>query len=319
MSEQLPVSAIQRLVSKPAGPLGFGTGFLHHVGDRGEAVRLLRQAFDAGITYFDTARLYGEGICEGLLGEAFAGQRDRIVIATKVGILPPGRDLAKRAVGKAASLARKIGPLRAVVPEPAIRYPMFGVFDVPRMRTSFETSLRELKTDHVDLLLLHECTAADVANSDVTGFLDTLVQEGKVRAWGVAPRDVDMIEIDRSGTAYGDVTQFADAIRGEVPAQSAPALVVTHSCLGSSFQETLSRLKTDSGLAARWGEAVGMDVSDPAALAKLFLARAMQRNPDGVVLFSTTRADRLGPNLEAVGLLASLDVVSAFSGLLEAV
>ena len=53
--------------------------------DEGEAIRLLRYAFEKGITFYDTANQYGGGRAEGLLGQAFAGMHDKVVIATKVG------------------------------------------------------------------------------------------------------------------------------------------------------------------------------------------------------------------------------------------
>lgn len=310
------LSKVRALAS--SGPLGFGTGFLHLAGDKATCVRLLRNAFDAGVTYFDTARLYGEGACEAMLAEAFAARRSDVFLATKVGILPPQWTLGARISAKAAHILRKAPPLRAVVAEPEDRHPVFGVFDRPRMQASFEASLRALKTDHVDLLLLHECTLADVQRDEVQGFIGQMVREGKAKAFGVAPTPEAMLEIARAGVAYGDAAQFDGAIRAGFPPDGAanPALIITHSCLGDRFRETAARLQQDEVLKARWSAALGLDASDPGVVAQAFLARAIQQNPGGIVLFSTTRADRLRRNLEAASWLGMPERMAALPGLL---
>lgn len=318
MSQRAPVDAVTRLVSKSSGRLGFGTGLLHHVNDSKSAVSLLRQANDLGVTYFDTARLYGDGRCEGLIGEAFSHMREDVIIATKVGILPTPRDLRTRVQGKAATLLRRLPPLRRVVPEPAPQRPEFGVFDRDRMQRSFETSLQQLRTDHVDLLLLHECTLEDVRRPEVTDFLDQMVREGKARAYGVAPTPEAMRAIAGSGAPYGAVAQFDGGLREGISfaGVSPPALMVTHSCLGDSFRSMLKRLQEDGALKQRWSSALGVDTGDPALVAQAFLAHALHQNSGGIVLFSTTQPDRLRANLEAPAWLSAPDKIAALSQLL---
>jgi len=318
MSQRASVDAVTRLVSKSSGPLGFGTGLLHHVKDSRSAVSLLRQAHDQGVTYFDTARLYGDGRCEGLMGEAFSHMRKDVIIATKVGILPTPRDLRTRVQGKAATLLRRLPPLRRVVPEPPVQRPEFGVFDRDRMQRSFETSLQQLRTDHVDLLLLHECTLDDVRRPEVTEFLEQMVRDGKARAYGVAPAPEAMRAIAGSGAPYGAVAQFDAALRESTSFEGAapPALIVTHSCLGERFRSALKRLKEDEAFKQRWSSALGDGADDPALVAQAFLAHALHQNSGGIVLFSTTRPDRLRTNLEASAWLTAPDKIAAFSQLL---
>jgi D-threo-aldose 1-dehydrogenase len=313
MHEQVVQNFAIRLFGKPSGPFGFGTGLLHHAGGRSNGVRLLREAHDQGISYFDTARLYAYGEAEGLLGEAFSHIRNDVIIATKVGILPVRRDLVTRATGKASALLRRIPPLKALVPEPKVQHPEFGVFDRKRMLQSLETSLKLLRTDHVDVLLLHECTPDDVRSDEVRAFLDQTVREGKARMYGVAPTAREMGAIAASGAPYGDVAQFDAAIRGGFPIQGSakPALVVTHSCLGQHFRNMVNRLETDAALRESWARAVGIEARDRAGVAQAFLANALVQNPDGVVLFSTTRPDRLAANLAAQSWLTSPDKCAA--------
>lgn len=318
MTSYPSVDAVSRLLSRPSGPLGFGTGLLHCVNDPRSAVELLRKAHEEGVTYFDTARLYGDGRCEAMVGEAFAHIRGEVLIATKVGILPPASGFAIRAQGKAQALLRRISPLRAIVPPPTVRFPEFDVFDRQRMQQSLETSLKELRTDHVDVLLLHECKPEHVHSEEVRDFLDQMVREGKTRAYGIAPDASAMQAIAASGATIGQVAQFDAGLRPDIalPAASGPALVVTHSCLGQRFQDQLARLKGDAALNERWSTALGIDAADPSALAQAYLAHAIQQNAGGLVLFSTTRPERLRPNLDAPAWLNSPERAAALSRLM---
>jgi pyridoxine 4-dehydrogenase len=89
--------------SAGAGTEGAGTGSPGSA--RADAVALLRTAFDLGISHFDTAQFYGNGLANDLLREAFAGSRDEVVIASKAGTRPdPGADIPLTAAQKPAEL-----------------------------------------------------------------------------------------------------------------------------------------------------------------------------------------------------------------------
>lgn len=288
---------------KPTGPLGFGTGMLWSIRDRGRAVRLIETAFDSGISYFDTARLYADGLAEGMLGEAFSHRRDQVIVVSKAGILPVHRSLAKRVSDKLLHTARKAPPLRNVLPEPRYAEPTFGVFDIPRLRKSVETSLRQLRTDYLDALLLHECTTEDAANGEIREFVERLMEQGKIRAYGVAPRVEDALEIERRRISFGNIMQVASNAWEDTISRLPPhegRLLVTHSIFTTRFRETLEKLNADASAASGWRAAFDVDPGDTAAMARLFLRHAMHRNPAGVVLFSTTSPDRIRENLRAL-------------------
>ena len=114
--------------------------------------RALAEALDQGINFFDTSSVYGDGHSEELLGEALAGRRDRVVIATKGGIQPAYRGYD---------------------------------FSAGALRTSLEGSLRRLRTDYVDLFQLHNASADVVGSlSHLGDLLGAIRREGKVRAFG---------------------------------------------------------------------------------------------------------------------------------------
>jgi aryl-alcohol dehydrogenase-like predicted oxidoreductase len=129
------------------------------------AINLLHRAIDLGITHFDTAEIYGQGHNEQLLGKAFAGRWDQIVLATKFG---PQRDPATGA--------------------------FVGIDGSPAsVRTSCEKSLRRLGAEMIDLYYLHRVDPATQIE-DTVGEMAKLVQEGKIRAIGLSEASAEIIE-----------------------------------------------------------------------------------------------------------------------------
>lgn len=123
--------------------------------DRKAMVSLIRAAFEQGITFFDTAEVYGPHLSEEFVGEALAPVRDRVVIATKFGF---GVE-----EGKPTSLNSHPDHIRRAV----------------------EGSLKRLKTDHIDLLYQHR-PDPNVPIEDVAETVKALIQEGKVKHWGLS-------------------------------------------------------------------------------------------------------------------------------------
>ncbi|MFO1466284.1 MAG: aldo/keto reductase [Steroidobacteraceae bacterium] len=145
--------------------LGFGCmGLSYGYGPAqpsGDAVSLIRAAYDRGITFFDTAEAYGPGINEEIVGEALAPIRDKVIIATKFGF----RD------GNASA----------------------GVDSRPeRIRAVTDASLIRLRTDHIDLLYQHRVDPA-VPMEDVAGTVRDLIQSGKVRYFGLSEAGAESI------------------------------------------------------------------------------------------------------------------------------
>jgi len=122
--------------------------------DKEEGIKLLRAAFDAGITFFDTAEAYGPFTNEELLGEALAPIRKDVIIATKFG--------CKNAIPAQGTDSR---------PE--------------NIRAVAEASLKRLKTDYIDLFYQHRVDPA-VPIEEVAGTIQDLIKEGKIRHWGLS-------------------------------------------------------------------------------------------------------------------------------------
>ena len=129
--------------------------------ERPVMVEFLRQAVDHGVTFFDTAEVYGPYHNEEVVGEALEPLRDQIVIATKFGFSLDDSD-------------------RQLDSRPE------------HIREALEGSLRRLRTDHVDLLYQHRVDP-DVPIEDVAGAVKDLIEEGKVRQFGLSEAGVETI------------------------------------------------------------------------------------------------------------------------------
>src|SRR4029450_1255050 len=131
--------------------------------DKQDAISLIRAAFERGITFFDTAEAYGPFTNEELVGEAVAPFRDQVVIATKFGF--------------------KFGPEGKQV----------GTDSRPEhIREVAEASLKRLNTDWIDLFYQHRVDP-DVPIEEVAGAVKNLIQEGKVKHFGLSEAGVQTI------------------------------------------------------------------------------------------------------------------------------
>jgi aryl-alcohol dehydrogenase-like predicted oxidoreductase len=294
-----------------AAALGLGCGDLYG-GDRAaHSERLVRTAFDAGVRHFDVARLYGDGSAEGVVGRALKPVRDQVRIVTKAGITPWSMQTGRRTLRKAAGLARRLPPLRAVVPEPPPARERYGAFHPQELRRSVELSLKALGVDHVDALLLHECDPVQALAAETRETLGALVKAGKIGSWGLATHLGDTLAILEADAEPPGLVQIgSDALsRNLDQLPPGPWTVITHSALKRALTEATRRLQADPALARLWAAAVGAPPSDVERTARVLLDLARRDNPDGVVLFSTSRPERIasmvGPSLPAEVLEAA--------------
>jgi aryl-alcohol dehydrogenase-like predicted oxidoreductase len=134
-------------------------------GEKQEMISIIRAAFERGVTFFDTAEIYGPFTNEELVGAAVAPFRDEVVIATKFGFKPAPKDETH-----------------------------WTAFDSrpEHIKEVAEASLRRLRTDVIDLFYQHRVDP-DVPIEDVAGAVKDLIQEGKVRYFGLSEAGVQTI------------------------------------------------------------------------------------------------------------------------------
>ena len=142
--------------------MSFGYGPAH---DKKEMIRVIRSAVEQGVTFFDTAEVYGPFTNEELVGEALAPFRDQVVIATKFGFKP-----ASDGQGRWSEFDSRPEHIREVA----------------------EASLKRLRTDAIDLFYQHRVDP-NVPIEDVAGAVKDLIQEGKVKHFGLSEAGVQVI------------------------------------------------------------------------------------------------------------------------------
>lgn len=143
------------------GAWTIGSDWWGHISDD-EALRMLNRAFDLGINFYDTADQYGEGRSERLIGQAFTGRRDRVIIAGKFGY-------------DFYTVHKREG--HNEIPQN---------FDPTFVRFALEQTLERLGTDYLDLWQIHNARMETIEDHALWQTLADLQREGKVRHIGVA-------------------------------------------------------------------------------------------------------------------------------------
>src|ERR1700726_1678984 len=270
--------------------LSFGLG---PAVDKKDGITLIRAAFERGVTFFDTAEVYGPFMNEELVGEALAEVRDQVVIATKFGF--------KIENGKQAGLDSRPEHIKEVA----------------------EASLKRLRTDRIDLFYQHRVDP-NVPIEDVAGAVKELIREGKVKHFGLSEAGVQTIR-------RAHVVQPVAALQSEYslwwrePEQEIlPALeelgigLVPYSPLGkgfltgkidenakfdsADFRSTLPRftpeaLKVNQALIDLLGRIAKRKNATPAQIA---LAWLLAQKPWIAPIPGTTKLSRLEENIGAV-------------------
>ena len=184
--------------------LSFGTATLHHCVTSGERQTLLRYAFDAGFTHFDTSPYYGYGLAEAELGRLPQEIRNRMTVSSKVGLYPPLETtnwpilIGLKAVGRIRPLWG--GPLWNGSLKQADR--------------SLEASLRRLNRDLLDLLFLHEPVWSETLSDAWFPWLESKRSEGKIRFWGIAGPCEKLVDFLDSETPLAQIIQCRDSRPG---------------------------------------------------------------------------------------------------------
>jgi aryl-alcohol dehydrogenase-like predicted oxidoreductase len=258
---------------------------------RRESLRILETAYDAGVTHFDVARSYGFGEAEEVLGDLLSTKRDKVTVTTKFGILPPrrstGLDVAKAVARKLVTLNPRT---RRVLRQRAAKLVTGGHFSVQDAKSSLKRSLQELRTDYVDILLLHDCSAEDLESDDLLEFLEVCVKEGKIRYFGTATDLNSTQQILQFHKSFTPIVQLANSVLNRnidyLPPHPSSA-VITHSALGTGLKRLHKYVLSSARRTSKWSNAVGKDCSKLSVISGLMLNYAVRANPPGVVLFSS--------------------------------
>jgi len=289
--------------------MSFGLG---PAADRTEMISLIRSAVEKGVTFFDTAEVYGPFANEELVGEALAPFRDQVVIATKFGFNID-----------ADGTQHQDSPLNSR-PE--------------QIKQAVEGSLKRLQTDHIDLLYQHRVDP-NVPIEDVAGTVRELITEGKVKHFGLSEAGVDVI---RGAHAVQPVTALQSEFSlwwREPEAEIFPVLeelgigFVPFSPLGkgfltgkidantqfdkTDFRNTVPRFSEENRKANQaLVDLIAKFAADKNATpAQVALAWVIAQKPWIVPIPGTTKLYRLEENLGAVDVTLSAEDLHELDGL----
>jgi D-threo-aldose 1-dehydrogenase len=280
--------------------LGFGCIQLTAQKSQREALSVLEQVFSLGITHFDVARAYGFGRTEGILGEFLRHKRNEVTVTTKFGIQPPSGlagnifiiNALKKVLRPFPGLTRRAQNRGAAMGKS-------GIFTPDSAVMSLETSLRELRTDYVDIFLLHEATVASANHEALVETLLNQVKKGKIRHLGLGSALEKLRgEADLLPAAY-DVLQLndnaVDRSITKLPNRDR-RLVITHSAFAPA-RLLRQALQAHSQMAREHSLRIGVDLAEPSAISFLLLRFALWSNPKGIVLFSSKDPQHIAANI----------------------
>jgi len=289
------------------GCMGMSWGYAPSQRDDARSTRVIRQALDAGVTLFDTADVYGLGANERLLGRALGADRDRVVLATKCGLVPvPGRER----------------PVPCGRPE--------------HLRAAVDASLERLGTDRIDLLYLHRVDPA-VPLAESWQALAELVAAGKVRWLGLSEVSLEQVRLahrlhpvtcvqselslwtrdhlvelipwcQREGIGF---VAFAALGRGFLTG-ALPATAEPGDLRASMPRFTPEARRANERIVATVRQVAAQVGASPAQVA---LAWVLAQGPRVVALAGTTRPEHLSENLGAARLLLPPEALAALDRL----
>ncbi len=246
--------------------LGFGTSSLHHLYKKSQRKELIYNALDNGYRHFDTARMYGEGLCEHALGDFLPkSMRGDITIATKFGI--HANPLFERL--PLAMYSSKFFNKFLKSGDPIVKRDI----TLNRIKFSLEKSLEALQTDWIDIFLLHEPSTEDIPMLEKS--IEWLLEQknmGRIKYLGLAGEVTQCIQIKKYFNSVFDILQIEDSTENK---------------------ESMKLVKENMPVQITYGymrRALTKDIETPAIE---YLKKGLLQNPNGVILISTRSTHRL--------------------------
>ena len=293
--------------------LGFGCSSIMGALGRSDSLAMLEAAYDAGIRHYDVAPMYGYGEAEACLGQFLARHPGQCTITTKFGIpASPGSPLARIARATLRPIVKQLPSLKqrlsgssaapalptAEAP-PSTPNPPNPIFTAQQAKDSLHRSLKALRTDRIDVFLLHDVTPSDLADDTLLRFLQDSVASGLIGTFGAGTDRSHIAPLLQQHPAYCPTLQYEWSLFNPIPAHD-PTFRIHHRSLTANFRALHAALLARPELCTRWSQIIGIDLTHAEALANLMLKAALTLNPTSVILFSSKDPAHIQANVALV-------------------
>jgi len=273
--------------------LSFGCVALTTYPFKRDAIKMLNLAYENGITKFDTAPLYGKGYSEKIVGDFIKNKRNKVEITTKVGLgLNAKNALPASLALPLYSIKRKIKNTKKVT-IPTISTPellQHRIIDKNYILQSVEQSLKNLSTNYIDNLFLHEALPCFITDEG-WAYLLKLKQDGIVHNLGIAAGYINLINLTTIELAECEFLQYENNLF-----YNSDELINKFPTKKHNYHSVLKHLPL-----------LKIKNYTTEQVAGFLLCNAIKKNnTGGVVLFSTTKKDRLLSNLNELDKAESL-------------
>lgn len=278
--------------------LGFGTSRLGHHTSIKDAIQTLEVAYDLGINYFDTAPIYGFGWSEKILGRFLSDKRSKTVIATKVGLqssallshMPlQALNLLRKAVTPYAGRKKNSTPI-------GVKQINDHLFDEKKALQSLERSLKRLKTDYVDVLLLHEATIQLVNSHETVRFMERVISEGKTRSAGIGSSSDKIGNVTYLHPVY-TFLQHDYSIADPTTSETENRVVNTYGLFRNfNWVKSLANVKS---IQEQIFDISGLDINKDKDILNLCLSGVKYVHPSGIHLFTSTNHEHIKETISA--------------------
>lgn len=274
--------------------LGFGCSLLTRNNSVQAAIENLQTAFDAGISHFDVARLYGFGEAETILGKFAKGKRHDITITTKTGLR--GKQLPLWALPLINRVRSVVKSKQSSVTNNFIGAPVTGVFSPSLIMVDLHTSLNKIGTDFIDFFLLHEANITQANQEDIIATLQQCKDAGKIKMFGIASNSETIRNEYQNLNKTYQVLQHSDQVFEQnislMPNVNREFVRIVYNIF-SRFKQIESKLVFDK------------ELIDPI---KLILSYYKKENENGITLFSATKNENIRDTVLKWNSLSKIDL-----------
>ena len=283
--------------------LGFGCApIMGRVGKK-KSLYALDMSYGLGVRHFDIARSYGYGEAEGVLGQFIHKKREKLTITTKFGINPPKNQKLLSIIKPVVRMVIENFPtMGSKIPYKSFPTISSGLFSKEYAKKSLENSLRELKTDYVDLLMLHDCNSESDLSEDLLTFLELLIKEGKIKDWGLATELKTIEELLPVLDIKPGVIQYESNLWCSKKVLNNDLLKINsilHSPFGGAKRRSSVNELCFNNLIISWGERENLEINYK-KISNYFLEAAIFLSNNSIVLCSMFGKTHIQSNIEAL-------------------